>query len=98
MNCNPFTLGHQYLIETAIKSCDYLYIFVVEEDKSIFSFKERFKLVQEGTSHLKNITVLPSGKFIISQNTFSAYLKKAQGERKDAGGLGTQRDGCASPS
>ena len=37
MNCNPFTLGHQYLIETAIKSCDYLYIFVVEEDKSIFS-------------------------------------------------------------
>ncbi len=76
MNCNPFTLGHQYLIETAIKSCDYLYIFVVEEDKSIFSFKERFKLVQEGTSHLKNITVLPSGKFIISQNTFSAYFQK----------------------
>lgn len=76
MNCNPFTLGHQYLIETAIEKCDYLYIFVVEEDKSIFSFKERLKLVQEGTAHKKNLTVLPSGKFIISQNTFSEYFQK----------------------
>ena len=23
-NCNPFTLGHRYLIEEALKKCDYL--------------------------------------------------------------------------
>ena len=34
MNCNPFTLGHRYLIETAAKAVDHLYIFVVEEDIS----------------------------------------------------------------
>ena len=36
MNCNPLTLGHRYLIEQALKQCDYLMIFVVQEDKSFF--------------------------------------------------------------
>ena len=30
MNCNPFTLGHRYLIEQSSRKVDYLYIFVVE--------------------------------------------------------------------
>ena len=33
MNCNPFTLGHRYLIEQSLNQVDYLYIFVVEEEK-----------------------------------------------------------------
>ena len=41
MNCNPFTLGHKYLIKESLKKVDYLYIFVVEEDKSIFPFKDK---------------------------------------------------------
>lgn len=77
MNCNPFTLGHQYLVEYASKMVDYLYIFVVEEDKSYFKFEDRIKLVQLGTAHLNNVKVLPSGKFIISSNTFSEYFDKA---------------------
>lgn len=77
MNCNPFTFGHKYLIDTASKEVDYLYIFVVEEDKSIFPFKDRFKLVTEGTKHLKNVKVLPSGKFIISTITFPDYFSKS---------------------
>ncbi len=77
MNCNPFTLGHRYLIEYAASQCDKLYIFVVEEDKSFFPFKDRFDLVVKGTSDIKNVTVLPSGKFIISQRTFAAYSNKA---------------------
>lgn len=35
MNCNPFTLGHRYLIEQSASKVDKLFIFVVEEDKSI---------------------------------------------------------------
>ena len=72
MNCNPFTLGHQYLIESALKKVSFLYIFVVSEDKS------EFKFVLEGTKHLSNIKVIPSGKFIISQNTFSSYFEKSK--------------------
>ncbi len=36
MNCNPFTLGHKYLVEYAAREMDYLYLFVVEEDLSFF--------------------------------------------------------------
>lgn len=76
MNCNPFTLGHQYLIEYAAERADFLYIFVVEEDRSFFPFKDRFKLVQEGTRHLCNVIVLPSGNYVISNITFPEYFDK----------------------
>lgn len=78
MNCNPFTLGHRYLIETSAAKCDVLYIFVVEEDRSMFPFKDRIELVRKGTADLKNVVVLPSGKFIISQTTFQAYFTKEE--------------------
>jgi [citrate (pro-3S)-lyase] ligase len=77
MNCNPVTNGHMYLIETAARTVDYLFIFVVEEDRSEFPFEERIALVRENCKDLKNVTVLPSGKFIISQLTFPEYFMKA---------------------
>lgn len=76
MNCNPFTLGHRYLIEYAASRVDTLYIFVVEENKSYFSFEDRITLVRQGTEDLKNVIVLPSGKFIISATTFPGYFYK----------------------
>lgn len=76
MNCNPFTLGHRYLIETALKHVDSLIIFVVEEDKSFFPFEDRFKLIKEGISDLQNVIVIPSGSFIISALTFPGYFYK----------------------
>lgn len=76
MNCNPFTLGHRYLIEYAASKVDNLYIFVVEENKSYFTFEERLDLVRKGTNDLTNVTVLPSGNFIISAATFPGYFYK----------------------
>lgn len=77
MNCNPFTLGHKYLIEKAAEQVDHLYIFVVEEDKSVFPFKDRMNLVKEGIADLgEKITVLSSGKWIISLLTFPEYFNK----------------------
>lgn len=76
MNCNPFTYGHRYLIETALGQVDYLYIFVVEEDKSVFKFKDRIEMVRRGTVGFENVKVLPSGKYIISKETFSQYFDK----------------------
>jgi [citrate (pro-3S)-lyase] ligase len=78
MNCNPFTRGHRYLIEQALKMVDHLIIFVVEEDKSMFTFKERYAMVREGTKDLKDITVVPSGNFILSQTTFPEYFLKIE--------------------
>ena len=78
MNCNPFTLGHRYLIECASRQVERLYIFAVEEDKSFFPFKDRIELIKKGTADLKNVTVLPSGKFIISALTFTDYFGKKE--------------------
>ncbi len=78
MNCNPFTLGHRYLIEYASKQVDWLYIFAVEEDKSFFPFADRIELIKQGTADLSNVTVLPSGQFIISALTFTDYFGKKE--------------------
>ncbi len=78
MNCNPFTLGHRYLIEYASKQVEHLYVFAVEEDKSFFPFKDRIELIRKGTADLENVTVLPSGKFIISSITFTDYFGKQE--------------------
>ena len=76
MNCNPFTLGHQYLIETAAAQCDQLYIFVLSEDKSEFPAADRLELVKRGTAHLPNVTVLTTGPYLISSATFPTYFLK----------------------
>ena len=76
MNADPFTLGHQYLAETAAKQCDKLCIFVLSEDKGTFSAEERMKLVKAGTAHLKNVTVYPTGPYLISSATFPKYFLK----------------------
>lgn len=80
MNCNPFTYGHRHLIEYALNIVDYLVIFVVEENKSIFSFEERFTMVREGVRDLKNVRVVPSGPYILSQASFPEYFRKQTSE------------------
>ena len=80
MNCNPFTLGHRYLIETASKSSKEVLVFIVEEDKSLFPFKTRYELVKKGVEDLKNVTVIPGGKYIISSATFPAYFLREESE------------------
>lgn len=77
MNCNPFTLGHRYLIEQAAKQCEQLLIFVVQEDKSFFPYNDRIELVRQGVQDLPNVSVVGSGKFIISSLTFQSYFNKA---------------------
>lgn len=76
MNANPFTNGHLYLIEYAARQCDWLHVFVVNENASLFSFTERLQLVKDGTVHINNITIHPSSEYIISKATFPTYFLK----------------------
>lgn len=82
MNCNPFTKGHRYLIETAARECDLLYVFVLSEDRSHFSAADRLEMVKQGTADLPNVRVLPTGPYLISSATFPTYFLK---EREKAG-------------
>ncbi len=76
VNANPFTLGHQYLIERASRENDILHLFIVSEDASLVPFEVRKKLVIEGTAHLSNIIYHDTGAYIISSATFPSYFQK----------------------
>lgn len=76
MNANPFTLGHQYLVEQAAAQVDNLYVIVVAEDKSLFSSEERQAMVEAGCAHLNNVTVCRGSSYIISAATFPSYFIK----------------------
>ena len=76
MNANPFTLGHQYLVETAAGRCETLHLFLLSEDASLVPFGVRKQLVQAGTAHLKNLVLHDSGPYIISNATFPSYFLK----------------------
>lgn len=79
VNCNPFTLGHRYLVTQASRQCDVLYLFVLSEDKSAFPADVRFQLVKEGISGLNNVILLPSSDYMISSATFPTYFIKDKG-------------------
>ena len=89
MNCNPFTKGHLALITYAARACDLLHIFVVEENRSQFPFADRLRLVREGTDHLANVIVHPSGPYMISNATFPTYFLK---EGEDAAKIQSELD------
>lgn len=76
MNANPFTLGHKYLVDKALEDCDFLIVFVVSEDSSYFTFKDRYQMVYENLKGYENVLVVPSGEFCISKSTFPEYFKK----------------------
>lgn len=78
LNANPFTLGHQYLVEKAASENDILHLFIVSEDTSLVPFSIRKKLVMEGTAHLDNIIYHDTGDYIISKSTFPSYFLKDQ--------------------
>lgn len=76
MNANPFTLGHQYLVETAAKQEDVVHLFVVKEDVSEFPFAVRKRLIEQGVSHLDNVVVHDTDSYLISSATFPSYFQK----------------------
>lgn len=83
MNCNPFTLGHRYLIEQAAKQVERLFVMVVREDCSLFAYAERKAMVGQGVAHLKNVTVIDGSEYAISQATFPTYFLKRLDDAAD---------------
>lgn len=75
-NCNPMTLGHKYLIDYARSQVDELIVFIVEEDRSFFSTKDRFSIVKNEYKNDNKVKVVLGGPYIISQATFPTYFLK----------------------
>lgn len=83
MNCNPFTLGHRWLIEQSSKQVRRLYVVVVVEDCSLFSYEERKAMVGRGTSDLENVVVIDGSDYAVSSTTFPTYFLKRLDDAAD---------------
>ncbi len=79
MNANPFTRGHQYLVQQAAAACNWLHLFLVREDTSRFRYQDRFDLVVAGTHGITNLTIHEGSQYIISRATFPCYFIKEKG-------------------
>ena len=85
INGNPFTEGHLALCEYALKHHRRLIIFVLEEDLSEFSFKERLSLAFLATRpYAERISVVPSTDYIVSKSTFPDYFLKSADKSTEA--------------
>ncbi|MBR7087330.1 MAG: GNAT family N-acetyltransferase, partial [Prevotella sp.] len=90
MNANPFTRGHQYLIEQAAQQVEHLFVIPVKEDKSLFPYIERkamieaaIKLIESKSPSLSgegrggaSITLCEGSDYAISAATFPTYFLK----------------------
>ncbi len=81
INGNPITNGHIRLLEEALKEHKYLILFLLEEDLSYFSFKERMAFAYLSTLPYKNVLCLPSTKYLVSSLTFPGYFLKTENEK-----------------
>jgi [citrate (pro-3S)-lyase] ligase len=76
VNCNPFTLGHRYLLERAAAASEFLVVFVLSGERSVFPQSVRESLVRAGTAELGNVRVVPGSSYCISGATFPSYFIK----------------------
>ena len=76
MNANPFTIGHRYLVHQAAQESSTLYVIVVREDRSVFSYPERLAMIQAGCKDLDNVVVIEGSEYAISELTFPTYFLK----------------------
>lgn len=81
INGNPFTRGHQYLVETAAAQVDHLYVFVVREDRSVFPFAARYRMADEATRHVPNRLLLDTSRYAVSSGTFPSYFLRRHDEK-----------------
>ena len=78
VNCNPFTRGHKYLIEKACKENRLVYLFIVEEDRSSFTFDIRWRLIKEELGHIENLVMVKGGNYVVSGTIFPSYFLKEE--------------------
>ncbi len=75
-NCNPFTKGHQFLIEKAAADCRWLHVFILADENQMFTQKERIEMVRMGTSQLSNVLIHDASDYVISAAVFPTYFIK----------------------
>ncbi|PQP78702.1 [citrate (pro-3S)-lyase] ligase [Spiroplasma sp. ChiS] len=74
LNANPFTKGHQYLIKKASEQMECVYLILVKEEASLFTYQQRLTMTKLGTKYLRNVVVLEGSYYLVSKNIFPSYF------------------------
>lgn len=82
-NGNPFTMGHRYLLEKGLEQCDFLHLFLLSDNRSEFTFAQRYEMAKWGTEGLDRVILHRTAGYLVSAATFPTYFFKdqRQGER-----------------
>ena len=80
INGNPFTNGHLRLVEYAAERHKYVLVMIVEEEGSLFTFRERYAMAYLALKPYYNVLVLPSSHYVVSRATFPGYFLKTADE------------------
>ena len=75
-NCNPFTLGHRYLVEQAAKACKWVHLFVLSAEQGWITAQDRYNMVELGTRDLPNVILHVTSDYLISPVVFPTYFIK----------------------
>ena len=75
-NANPFTLGHRHLVERAARECTLVHLFILSEDRGMFSAQQRLDMARAACADLPNVLVHPTGPYMVSAATFPSYFIK----------------------
>jgi len=75
-NGDPFTMGHRHLIETAARECAWVHVFILSEDRGMFTAVQRLGMAREGLKDLPNVLVHSTGPYMVSSSTFPTYFIK----------------------
>lgn len=75
MNANPFSKGHRFLVESALKECDQLLLLVLsDESDNGFTFDQRFEMVRLGCADLPQVLTAAGGPYAVSTASFPSYF------------------------
>ena len=77
MHANPFTLGHLSLVKKACDAHRQVHLFLLSEE-GLIPRAVRFDLVKRGTTSFDNLTLHPTGPYLISSATFPSYFLREE--------------------
>ncbi len=82
-NGNPFTLGHRHLVETAAAQCAHVHLFILSEDRGMFTPQQRLAMAKAACADLPNVHVHLTGPYMVSAATFPSYFLKDRARADD---------------
>ena len=76
ITANPCTKGHLYLIQESLKVVNFLYIFLVEENKDGFDYLDRETMLKVNLKNYSNVCVISGGSVMTSELCFPEYFNR----------------------